>query len=29
MKKEAERRGADEAPTSLTLGILSGRGVVS
>lgn len=29
MKKEADRRGADVAPTSLTLGISSGRGVVS
>lgn len=29
MKKLADRRGADEAPSSLTAGIESGRGVVS
>jgi hypothetical protein len=29
MKKEAERRGAELAPISWTLGIESGRGVVS
>lgn len=29
MKKEAESRGAELAPSSLTLGIESGRGVVS
>lgn len=29
IKKEAERRGADEAPTSVTAGMESGRGVVS
>lgn len=29
MKKEADRRGAELAPTSLTAGMLSGRGVVS
>jgi hypothetical protein len=29
MKKEALRRGAELAPSSLTLGMSSGRGVVS
>ena len=29
MKKDAERRGAEEEPTSSTLGTESGRGVVS
>jgi hypothetical protein len=29
MKNEAESRGAELAPTSWTLGMLSGRGVVS
>lgn len=29
MKNEAERRGADEAPISSTLGMESGNGVVS
>jgi len=29
MKNEAESRGAEEAPTSATLGTESGRGVVS
>jgi hypothetical protein len=29
MKKEAERRGAELAPTSLTAGISAGNGVVS
>jgi hypothetical protein len=29
MKKEAERRGAEEAPTSVTAGMEAGRGVVS
>jgi hypothetical protein len=29
MKKLAERRGADEAPISVTGGMDSGRGVVS
>ena len=29
MKKDAERRGAEEAPISLTLGTESGSGVVS
>lgn len=29
MKKEADKRGAEVAPTSLTAGIESGRGVVS
>lgn len=29
MKKEADKRGADVDPTSLTAGIESGRGVVS